>query len=74
MRECGIIFDSGHGCNPLDKTGCHLQQGHDTPHEFHGVDGKTWQWETDFSCDCDHCNECEGDYCSIYWEKKPVLV
>lgn len=70
VNECGIIFDSGNGCQPQDQTGCQLQHGHDGPHEFSEPSGKVWQWETDWACNCEHCQECEGDYCSIYWPKK----
>lgn len=27
------------------------------------------QWETDWDCLCEHCIQCEGDYCTIYWRK-----
>ncbi len=71
MRECGILFSNDMGGVPDDATGCQLVSGHDGPHEFSDAKGKVWQWETDWACDCEHCQECGGDYCAIYWPKKP---
>jgi hypothetical protein len=70
VRECGILFSNDLGGVPDDVTGCRLPHGHDGPHEFTDARGKVWQWETDWSCDCEHCLQCEGDYCEIYWPKK----
>jgi hypothetical protein len=65
---CDILH--GDGVGPKDKNGCRLPRNHGTePHEFVATDGATYQWETDLSCECDHCMKCEGDYCTIYWKK-----
>lgn len=69
-NECSIIFSDA--TSPVDTEGCHLPQGHDGPHEFVAKDGVVWCWETDLSCNCEHCLECEGDYCSVYWKKPKV--
>jgi len=70
VRECGILFSNDLGGIPEDETGCQLPCGHEGPHEFTAVGGSVWLWETDWDCDCEHCQECEGDYCAIYWLKK----
>tara|TARA_R110002033_G_scaffold136018_1_gene175692 strand:+ start:420 stop:644 length:225 start_codon:yes stop_codon:yes gene_type:complete len=70
MHVCGIYFFSGHGGSATDATGCLLKDGHVGPHEFSEASGKVWQWETDMNCDCEHCQRCDGDYCSTYWKKK----
>jgi hypothetical protein len=70
MAICGILnYDA-----PLvkDVAGCRLPVGHGGPHEFIGSDGATYQWETDWNCDCEHCASAEGDYCTIYWCVAPV--
>lgn len=54
-----------------DHDGCILPEGHDGPHEFIARDGSHWLWETDLECECEHCMRCEGDYCTIYWQKPP---
>jgi hypothetical protein len=54
---------------PRDDHGCVLALGHDGPHEFADPNGRRWLWETDLECDCEHCMRCEGDYCTVYWEK-----
>lgn len=74
MRVCGVLFSNDLGGVPADDTGCRLQVGHDGPHEFIDASGKAWQWETDWECDCDHCREDDGDYCTIYWPKKPAAA
>lgn len=66
--NCDILFTTD-GIGPKDKNGCHLPNGHAEPHEFIAEGGATYQWETDWACDCDHCMRCEGDYCTIYWER-----
>lgn len=53
-----------------DECGCLLPEGHEGPHEFKDARGATWCWETDLECDCEHCMQCEGDYCTTYWQKK----
>lgn len=71
MRECRILFSNDLGGGPTDDTGCQLPSGHDGPHEFSDLGGKVWQWETDWSCCCEHCRDDESDQCSFYWPKKP---
>lgn len=65
--RCAYIFDD----DPCitDANGCRLQDGHDGPHEFVDQHGNVWCWETDWECLCEHCMQCEGDYCVIYWCK-----
>jgi len=65
QQECGTML--GNDRNPYDHAGCLLPEGHSGPHEFVDSDGVRWQWETDWECDCEHCLQCEGDYCTIYW-------
>lgn len=72
VRECAIIFNNADGDFARDENGCRLAAGHDGPHEFVATTGKIWQWETDWECVCEHCVQCEGDYCSTYWLKKPA--
>lgn len=70
---CGTMFDAGFG-GPTDRSGCHLPRGHVEPHEFKATDGRTYQWETDWACNCESCRDAEngdGDYCTIYSEKQP---
>jgi len=69
-RPCGILFSNDVYVVPDDPEGCLLPHGHEGPHEFRQANGKIWQWETDWSCNCEHCQEGEGDYCTIYWQKK----
>jgi hypothetical protein len=70
MRLCAILHGEGMG-SPPDENGCHLPANHGgQPHEYVATDGRTYQWETDLACDCDHCMRCEGDYCTTYWEKE----
>jgi len=66
LSECGIIFYND-STPPHDPSGCRLHYGHEGPHEFVDLKGTLWQWETDLECDCEHCMQCEGDYCSTYW-------
>lgn len=63
---CGLIHSDG---NPVDVSGCILPEGHEGPHEFVASDGGHWLWETDLECTCEHCLQCEGDYCTVYWRK-----
>lgn len=65
-QPCAVLFEDG---SPHDASGCLLTIGHDGPHEFIDDRGKVWLWETDLTCDCEHCMRCEGDYCSVYWER-----
>lgn len=67
---CGILHGYHSGACPTDYAGCRLPEGHDGPHEFRSSDGRVWLWEVDLECSCDHCRLCEGDYCTIYWEKR----
>lgn len=65
-QPCDILFSDG---QPHDSTGCLLPSGHDGPHRFKDDQGAFWLWETDLSCDCEHCMRCEGDYCTVYWRE-----
>jgi hypothetical protein len=66
---CGVLHGDGPGV-PEDEHGCILPVNHGVqPHEYIATDGVTYQWETDLACDCVHCMKCEGDYCTIYWQK-----
>lgn len=67
---CGVMHGDYSAACPVDLEGCRLPEGHHGPHEFCAPDGRVWQWETDFECACEHCRLCEGDYCTIYWEKR----
>ncbi len=69
---CGILHDND-GLNSADKDGCLLALGHDGPHEFVDLKGQSWRWDTDLECDCEHCQRCEGDYCTVYWPKPASL-
>lgn len=64
--QCGIIYSD---IFIEDKQGCLLPDDHEGPHEFVASDGITYQWETDFECECDHCMSGEGDYCTLFWPK-----
>lgn len=65
---CGILHGEYPGA-PTDLTGCCLPVSHPGPHEFTATDGHAYQWRTDLECDCDHCMQGDGDYCTIYWQK-----
>ena len=69
-KPCGIINSDTAGVQ--DMSGCELPDGHAGPHEFKDKHGKSWQWETDFDCQCEHCLQYEGDYCTTYWRKEPT--
>lgn len=64
---CGILHS---GYDPLlnDPHGCVLPVGHPGPHLFVAQDGRHIHWETDLECDCEHCSQALGDYCTTYWE------
>lgn len=67
--RCGILHGDGFGA-PEDQNGCILPVNHGgRPHEYVGGDGVTYQWETDLLCDCEHCMQADGDYCTTYWPK-----
>ena len=68
MDTCGILHDGG-VIGPEDPHGCLLPHDHDGPHEFEASDGTRWHWETDIECTCEHCMRCDGDYCTVYWQK-----
>lgn len=63
---CGLMMVVGGALLPLDKEGCLLPAGHQGPHHCNTQDGPH-QWEVDLDCDCEHCQECDGDYCIVYW-------
>ena len=67
-RQCGTLHGDYPGA-PDDTDGCILPSGHIGPHEFVDADGQHWLWETDLECNCEHCMRCDGDYCTLYWEK-----
>jgi hypothetical protein len=66
-QVCGTILTNDSGVTPTDDNGCRLPSGHAGPHEFIAKDGLTYQWETDWECDCEHCRSGDGDYCTVYW-------
>lgn len=68
MNRCGILHLRV-GSYPTDDNGCILPDHHDGPHLFLDENGVQWEWETDWTCDCEHCMAFEGDYCTIYWKK-----
>lgn len=72
-HPCAILFTANSGIDPVDVTGCCLPDGHPGPHEFTDSKGEVWLWETDFGCQCEHCMQLEGDYCTEYWRKPPPL-
>ena len=65
--RCGILFRQNSPVEPDDVSGCLLPVGHDGPHKFRDPNGEVWAWETDLECDCEHCRQADGDYCTIYW-------
>lgn len=69
--RCAIIFTPFGGCEPVDDQGCIRELGHDGPHLFKGDDGKMWNWETDYGCNCEECksDDCT-EWCKLYWEAK----
>lgn len=70
---CDILMPH-FGPGPHDANGCHLARGHAGRHECVATNDRTYEWETDWECDCDSCREAEdgdGDYCIIYSEKQP---
>lgn len=68
---CGIIVKN---LGLDDAHGCRLPEAHTGPHEFVTSGGEVTQWETDFNCQCEHCQACEGDYCISYWPKTEQLT
>lgn len=66
-QTCDILHTDGF---VHDTSGCYLPDGHKGPHEFKDQNGNVWCWETDFECNCEHCVQCQGDYCNIYWRKE----
>ena len=68
LCPCGI-FHGYDDSQAVDTEGCLLPTEHDGPHEFVAPNGQHWLWETDMECDCEHCMQLEGDYCTIYWKK-----
>ena len=68
--DCCAIIHAYDDRIAQDTTGCCLPVGHPGPHEFVTAQGRRYQWETDFDCDCDHCKQADGDYCTTYWEVK----
>ncbi len=55
---------------PRDEQGCCRPEGHAGPHLSMTSAGAV-EWEVDLECDCEHCLQCEGDYCEIYWPYTP---
>ncbi len=68
-HQCGMCLTDA---MVVDLNGCELPDGHPGPHEFKDSKGKVWCWITDLECTCEHCMQCEGDYCTEYWPKVPV--
>lgn len=64
--KCDILFPD-YGPGPKDSSGCHLEAGHTTPHEFVSTSGATYRWETDWACDCETCRSDDGNWCVLYW-------
>lgn len=64
---CGHLFPSYGGSDPKDATSCQRPVNHSGPHRFRCENGKTWRWQTDLSCTCEHCMKAEGDYCVDFW-------
>ncbi len=71
MNICGIIL--GNTVQPADISGCILENGHSGCHEYHTESWGLYCWETDWECDCDWCETCQGDYCVVYWPKERTL-
>lgn len=68
---CGVLHGEGM-VQAVDTEGCVLPDGHDGPHEFVDArNGARWQWETNWDCQCQHCLEADGDFCTVYWRKAP---
>lgn len=62
---CGVLMASHLGM-PRDERGCCRPEGHEGPH-LSNTSAGPMEWEVDLTCDCEHCQRCEGDYCEIYW-------
>lgn len=73
-QVCGTMSGSGLMVGVEDRQGCLLPLNHGGAHEFVDEYGEHWLWETDLTCDCEHCMQCEGDYCILYWPKPTVLA
>lgn len=65
-RPCGVLMLVDGAFLPRDRDGCIRPESHAGPHLSNTEDGP-YEWETDFACDCEHCQKCEGDYCIVYW-------
>lgn len=67
---CGILFPA-HSVLIEDATGCLLPESHGNHHFFKAKDGRTFQWEVAYSCNC-HCCQSEDatDWCTLYEEVK----
>jgi|APEBP8051072266_1049373.scaffolds.fasta_scaffold00350_22 hypothetical protein len=63
---CGVLMRVDEVVLPRDEEGCTLPAGHAGPHLSSTPEG-AFNWEIDLDCDCDHCQQCEGDYCITYW-------
>lgn len=46
---------------------CILAHGHLKHHIFR-VGSNIFAWETDWDCDCEACQDGDGDYCYDHWE------
>ena len=55
---CGTMIGELGLPSLVDHHGCVLSMG---------ARGQAWQWEEDLECTCEHCRQCEGDYCVVYW-------
>lgn len=70
MDTCGIIAPRQNGMIGYREDDyfaeCILETGHLCPHIIRTPEGKYFQWEDDFDCDC--CSFDEDDRCYIYSE------
>ncbi len=68
---CGTMIGELGLPSLVDHHGCVLPMGHDGPHQCVDTRGQAWQWAEDLECACEHCRQCEGDYCVVYWRVLP---
>ena len=61
-RRTNILGDRMDGYLPE----CILKQAHNGPHVFKTPEGKFYQWEDDYTCNC--CTSDEDHRCYVYSE------
>ena len=66
---CGDIMPRY--CMVEDANGCILPRGHEGEH-LSSTDEGLLEWETDMDCGCEHCMQCEGDYCVVFGPVVPA--